>query len=151
MDTRLLLRIWVLSIGLALCLLCLPQLTAQQVGERPAGEVVPPTDDNANEIPPDETADSAMEENSGSVDQVVPDEPEPLSPAEEAFQRASQHEENNELDEAIADCTEAIRLDLKNFEYLIARADLYSETGEYEKSLADRQKATQLQPRDYGL
>src|ERR1700736_3605873 len=100
-DTRLLLRIWALSIGLALCLLCLPQLTAQQAAERPAGEVVPPTGDNANEIPPDETADSTMEENSASVDQVVPDEPEPVSPAEEAFQGALEHERNNELEDAI--------------------------------------------------
>ena len=44
-----------------------------------------------------------------------------LSPAEQAFQRALEHAKNNELEEAIADCTEAIRLDPENSDYFAKR------------------------------
>ena len=146
MNKRLLLRLWAFSIGVALCVFQLADVTAQQEAETPAGQVASPTAPDADEITPDETADSATEENDESVDEVDSAEPEPPSPAEEAFQRAMQHEEENKLDEAIADCTEAIRLDPENLEYLITRAELYGEMRNLDQALADSAKILEKDP-----
>jgi len=104
--------------------------TAQEATE---SETVSPTD--ADSI-------DTTEEN----DEAMPDEAEPPSPAEEAFQRAMQHEEKSELEEAIADCTEAIRLDPDNLEYLNGRAHLYGEMRNQEKAMADAAKILELDP-----
>jgi len=131
---RILSRLSILSVVTVLCLLCLHQGTAQQQSETPAEQVVPPINSDGNEIPPDETADSAM------------DEPERPSPGAEAFQRAMQHEEKNELEEAIADCTEAIELEPDNVEYLNGRAHLYGEMRNKEKAIADAEKVFERDP-----
>ena len=76
----------------------------------------------------------------------IPDEPEPLTPAEEAFQRALQHQQNNELDEAIADYTEAIQLEPENVEYLSARAELHGEMRNHDKAAEDAAKILEADP-----
>jgi tetratricopeptide (TPR) repeat protein len=139
MNTRLLCRISILSISLALCL---SQANAQQQAETPSEEVVPPTD--AAEIQSDEPADSAMEENNESEpDADVTDTP---SPGEEAFQRATQHEKDDQLDEAITDCTEAIQLDPDNLDYLTTRAELYGEMRNQDKAMEDAAKILEKDP-----
>jgi len=136
MNTYVLSRLSILSISIALCLPWLHQATGQQEAETPAEQVIPPTDSNGTETPSDETADSAM------------DEPEPPNPAEEAFQRASEHEKNNELDKAIEDCTEALQSDPKNLEYLTTRAELYGEMRNHEKALEDAAKILEADPKN---
>lgn len=71
-----------------------------------------------------------------------------LGTAQETFQRALEHARNNELEEAIADCTEAIRLDPKNTEYLITRAKFYQETGSFDKGLEDADKILEAEPNE---
>src|SRR5437879_7338211 len=162
MKTCVALQVAVLLLGLTrLSLATLPEGASDPKSETPSPEIVPPSNDDSSAVSPEETSESEPDSTAPEIGSP-PDadsfdmssgennepesEAEPPSPAAEAFQSALDHDKKNEVKEAIADCTEAIRLDPKNFEYLIARADLYSETGEYEKSLADRQKATQFQP-----
>ena len=137
MNRLVVLPISAFSIGMAVGLLYPRDVTGQQEAETPTEEVSSTTDSNGNQTQPDETTGSPMEEDNRSGDEVVPDEPEPLSPAEEAVARSDQHYKNNELDEAIEDITEAIRLDPENVKYRVTRADLYFETQSFDKAVED--------------
>ena len=75
-------------------------------------------------------------------------EVEPPSSAEEAFRRAVDHAGSNELEEAIADCTKAIRLDPENAEFLIKRAEFYRDSGKFDKGLEDADKILKADPND---
>jgi len=75
-------------------------------------------------------------------------EVEPPSSAEEAFRRAVDHAGSNELEEAIADCTKAIRLDPGTTKYLIGRAELYYETRKFDKGFEDADKILEANPND---
>jgi len=143
MNTRVLLSIWAFSIGLALCFSCLPAATAQQEQETRPDEVVLPTAD-ASESPTDEPTDSVLEESNES--ETDADQAEPRSPAKEALERALEHEKNNELDEAITDCGEAIQLDPDNIEYLTTRAELYGELRNHDKAMEDAAKILEKDP-----
>lgn len=84
--------------------------------------------------------------------QKIANETEPVSEetltAVEYFERAYQHAENGQLDEAIADYTEAIRLKL---DYAIAynnRGIAYRRTGKYKHAVADYTEAIRLKPND---
>ena len=97
---------------------------------------------------PDENNKSEGEVTPSESDVAAEDETAPPDPANEAFQRALEHASNNELDEAIAECTEAIRLDPKNMGYLTGRAELYFATREFDKGVADADKILETAPND---
>ena len=103
---------------------------AQPEPESTGTEMVSPTD--------------AAEESNET--EAMPDEVESPSPAEEAFQRALQHEQNNEFDKAIADYTEAIGFEPENLIYLSARGELYSKMRNYNKALEDAGRILELDP-----
>jgi len=146
MNTRFPPQVPVFLMGLALCLVFTSEVTAEQEGETPAPEIVSPSSDNSAALSPEKSADSGIEESDASTLEEMADEAEPLSPAEEAYQRALEHEKNNELDEAIVGCTEAIRLDAKNPEYLISRGELHGEMRNYDKALEDAAKILETDP-----
>ena len=55
---------------------------------------------------------------------------------------------NGELDKALADLNEAIRLDPKDAGLFAGRAEIYWQLGEREKALADYQEAIRLDPKN---
>jgi tetratricopeptide (TPR) repeat protein len=136
MNTRFAFQVSVFWIGLALSVMSVPKVIGQQEDATPTPEA----------ISPDQAGESGMEQSDESVPETVEGEPEPPSPAEEAFQRAMQHKENNQLEEAIADCTEAIRLAPDNLVYLSTRAELYGEMHNYDKALEDADRILELDP-----
>ena len=64
--------------------------------------------------------------------------------AAEAFERGWSHAEKGDHDQAIADCTEAIRLDPKNADAYYNRGNSYARKGEYDKAIADCTEAIRL-------
>jgi len=109
------------------------------------------TPERNNQPEPEATlsdAASSPELDSGEAVTKEDNEVEPPSPAEEAFQRAFEHAKNNELEEAIADCTEAIRLDPGTTKYLSGRAELYYETRKFDKGFEDADKILEANPSD---
>ena len=72
------------------------------------------------------------------------EEAEAPTPAQEAFQRALEHEKNNELGKAIEDCTEALQLDPANLEYLTTRAESYGEMRNQDKAMVLQRTVAQI-------
>jgi tetratricopeptide (TPR) repeat protein len=60
--------------------------------------------------------------------------------------RGIAHYKRREYEEAIADCTEAIRLDPNHTKAYGNRGDVYRELGQHEKAIADLDKAIELDP-----
>lgn len=139
MNKRVALQISILWLGLGLSAVFVPKLTAQQPTETPASQVVSPSDDSSAS-PPEQTGDNGMQESDQSEAEGMLEEAEAPTPAQEAFQRALEHEKNNELDKAIEDCTEAIQLDPANLDYLTTRAELYGEMRNQDKAMEDAAK-----------
>src|SRR5437763_14669332 len=98
-------------------LIFIPDLRGQQETETPIEPTAPLTDNGSN--PSDSVPEDANQGELGANDSQQPD------PAEEAFERAVQHENNNELDKAIEDCNEALQSNPDDLGYLGARANLY--------------------------
>jgi tetratricopeptide (TPR) repeat protein len=146
MKTRVAFHILAFFVGSALSFFCVPEVTAQQGDETSVPEIVSPSDSDSSTLPSEQTGESGMEEITESASEAFADESEPTTPAEEAFQRALEHEKKNELDEAIADCTEAIRSDPGNAMYLISRAEFYGEIREYDKASEDAAKVLETDP-----
>lgn len=137
MSKRAALRLSCLSIGLAL-MIFVPALTAQQDTQTPTEEAGSPPDTNSN------PNDSAVEE--PNQEGEIADASEQPNPAEEAFQRAVQHENENDLDKALEDCNEALRLAPEDLGYLAARAHLYEEMRNPEKAMADSARILERDP-----
>ena len=79
-------------------------------------------------------------------DETLADEPESMTPADQAYQRAMDHAQKNEIEEAIADYTEAIRLDPENLEYLVNRAEAYCDARMFDKAFEDSAKVLKSDP-----
>lgn len=139
MNMRRFIRPFTLFIGFSLCVSLVPKIYAQPETEPPAQGVASPPDSTPD--PNDLTI-----ENSDQESQVIPEEPGQSNPAEEAFERAMEHEDNNELDKAIEECTEALQSDPENLEYLNGRAHLYDEMRNQDKATADIERVLQLDP-----
>lgn len=68
--------------------------------------------------------------------------------AADYLKRARQHYGKNQLDLALADYTEAIRLDPKDFVPYRNRAVVHNRKGDYQKAVADCTEALRLNPKD---
>lgn len=85
---------------------------------------------------------------------VKPDKPDKSKPvakpdpkaSTESVQSGDDHYRRGELDDALADYTEAIRLDPKNAEAYNNRALVYNKKGELDKAIADFNDAIKIKP-----
>ena len=109
-----------------------PEATGKPEPETGSAEIISPSSAESSALPseaPDEPeAETALPETSAP------------STANDFFQRALEHAQKNEIDEAIADCSEAVGLDPENLEYLVDRAEFYVDAGIFDKALEDSAK-----------
>ena len=70
-----------------------------------------------------------------------------LQTADEYCKRGAAYFDKGEYDKAIADCTEAIRLNPKDAKFYYNRGNAYGRKGEYDKAIADCTEAIRLDPK----
>src|SRR5690242_8396074 len=125
------------SLLLVILLLAFPNACFAQT---PAENNEPQTTSSEGVSPPGAQSEKAVTGENNEVPQ--------LSSGPELFRRALENARNNQLEEAIADCTEAIRLDPENTEYLIKRAEFYRDSENFDKGLTDADKILEGDPND---
>src|SRR5207248_11488514 len=68
--------------------------------------------------------------------------------AEAAYRRGLAHAEKKEYDRAIAEFTEALRLDPKHAKAYFQRGLAHTDKGEYDEAVADTAEAIRIDPED---
>jgi tetratricopeptide (TPR) repeat protein len=77
--------------------------------------------------------------------QTTPDQP---ADANGFYQRGNSYEKQGDLDRAIADYDEAIRLDPKHANAFYNRGNAYTRKGDFDRAIADFSEAIRLNPKD---
>jgi tetratricopeptide (TPR) repeat protein len=72
----------------------------------------------------------------------------PLPDANAYYSRGVAHYNKGDNDRAIADFSQAIKLNPKNVQAYVARGDVYSKKGDDDRAIADFTQAIQLDPKN---